>query len=118
MAERDKKVKEEYEKAKPFSRAGRMRAAGVAMGTIKKQAADRKAEARKIAEGREAKKGRPGARAGTTPRGGRTSPSNISPRRPLPPFPRNVVDPQSTDTRRGQLSSPRSGNRAPTRRRT
>ena len=69
MAERDKKVKEEYEKAKPFSRAGRMRAAGVAMGTIKKQAADRKAEARKIAEGREAKKGRPGAGAGVAKKG-------------------------------------------------
>ena len=69
MAERDKKVKEEYEKAKPFSRAGRMRAAGVAMGTIKKQAADRKAEARAAAEAREAKKGRPGAGAGVAKRG-------------------------------------------------
>jgi len=69
MAERDKKTKEEYEKAKPFSRAGRMRAAGVAMGTIKKQAADRKAEARAAAEAREAKKGRPGAGAGVVKKG-------------------------------------------------
>ena len=35
MAERDEEVKERFEKAKPFSRAGRMRAASVAMGTLK-----------------------------------------------------------------------------------
>ena len=69
MADRDKKTKEEFEKAKPFSRAGRMRAAGVAMGTIKKKVADRMAQARKVAEAKEAKKGRPGAGAGVARKG-------------------------------------------------
>ena len=56
MAERDEEVKEEYEKAKPFSRAGRMRAAGVAMGTIKKQVSDQRAAARRRAEEERKKK--------------------------------------------------------------
>ena len=56
MAERDEEVKDEYTKAKPFSRAGRMRAAGVAMGTIKKQAVDQRAAARRRAEEERKKK--------------------------------------------------------------
>tara|TARA_R100001443_G_scaffold95116_1_gene101584 strand:+ start:602 stop:1039 length:438 start_codon:yes stop_codon:yes gene_type:complete len=56
MAERDEEVKEEYEKAKPFSRAGRMRAAGVAMGTIKKKVDDQRAAARRRAEEERKKK--------------------------------------------------------------
>ena len=39
-----KKQKKEYEKAKPFSKAGRMRAASVAMGAIKGPTPDRQAE--------------------------------------------------------------------------
>ena len=39
-----KKQKKEYEKAKPFSKAGRMRAAAVAMGAIKGPTPDRQAE--------------------------------------------------------------------------
>ena len=42
--EKKKKQKEEYEKAKPFSKAGRMRAASVAMGAVKGSPADRQAE--------------------------------------------------------------------------
>ena len=99
MAERDEEVKEEYEKAKPFSRAGRMRAAGIAMGTMKKQAADRKAQSRKIAQNLESKKNRPGARRGTTQRGLTTSSRNIAGRTTGRPQNRAA---QSPDTRRPQ----------------